>query len=99
MISFLKNGNLLYKAMKNVLFVIPHPDDEIVGSCILIKNFLRKQKVILVFLTNGVISPNTNWFWKRKTIKDVSIRYQEMLKSLANLGVNDFFYKISQLDI
>ena len=92
MMSFLKNGNLLYKAMKNVLFVIPHPDDEIVGSCILIKNFLRKQKVILVFLTNGVISPNTNWFWKRKNYKkDVSIRYQEMLKSLSNLGVNDFF--------
>ena len=92
MMSFLKNGNLLYKIMKNVLFVIPHPDDEIVGSCILIKNFLRKQKVTLVFLTNGVISPNTNWFWKRKNYKkDVSIRYQEMLKSLANLGVNDFF--------
>ena len=53
MMSFLKNGNLLYKAMKNVLFVIPHPDDEIVGSCILIKNFLRKQKVTLVFITIG----------------------------------------------
>ena len=92
MMSFLKNGNLLYKIMKNVLFVIPHPDDEIVGSCILIKNFLRKQKITLVFLTNGVISTNANWFWKRKNYKkDVSIRYQEMLKSLANLGVNDFF--------
>ena len=92
MMSFLKNGNLLYKIMKNVLFAIPHPDDEIVGSCILIKNFLRKQKITLVFLTNGVISTNANWFWKRKNYKkDVSIRYQEMLKSLANLGVNDFF--------
>ena len=40
MISFLKNGNLLYRTMKKVLFVIPHPDDEIVGSCILIKDFL-----------------------------------------------------------
>ena len=70
---FLKNGNLLYKIMKNVLFVIPHPDDEIVGSCILIKNFLRKQKVTLVFLTNGVISPNTNWFWKRKSYKKMSL--------------------------
>ena len=73
MISFLKNGNLLYKAMKNVLFVIPHPDEEIVGSCILIKNFLRKQKVILVFLTNGVISPNTIGFGKGKTIKKMSL--------------------------
>lgn len=78
--------------MKNVLFVIPHPDDEIVGSCILIKNFLKKQKVILVFVTNGVISPNMNWFWKRKSYKkDVSLRYQEMLKSLTNLSVNDFY--------
>ena len=67
--SFLKNGNLLYKIMKNVLFVIPHPDDEIVGSCILIKNFLKKQKVTLVFVTNGVVSPNMNWFWKRKSYK------------------------------
>ena len=92
MMSFLKNGNLLYKIMKNILFVIPHPDDEIVGSCILIKNFLRKQKVTLVFLTNGVISPNINWFWKKKSYKkDVSMRYQEMLNSLDNLGVNDFF--------
>ena len=92
MISFLKNGNLLYRTMKKVLFVIPHPDDEIVGSCILIKDFLKKKKVSIVFLTNGVISPNTNWFWNRKNYKkEVSIRYQEMLKSLANLGVNDFF--------
>ena len=78
--------------MKNVLFVIPHPDDEIVGSCILIKNFLKKQKVTLVFVTNGVVSPNMNWFWKRKSYKkDVSLRYQEMLRSLTNLGVSDFF--------
>ena len=78
--------------MKKVLFVIPHPDDEIVGSCILIKDFLKKKKVYIVFLTNGVISPNMNWFWNRKNYKkEVSIRYQEMLKSLANLDVNDFF--------
>ena len=92
MMSFMKNGNLSYKIMKNVLFVIPHPDDEIVGSCILIKNFLRKHKVTLFFMTNGVISSNASWFWKRKNYKkEVSIRYQEMLKSLAHLGVNDFF--------
>ena len=57
-----------------------------------VKNFLRKQKVTLVFVTNGVISPNMNWFWKRKSYKkDVSLRYQEMLKSLTNLSVNDFY--------
>ena len=43
MMSFLKMKSL-YKIMKNILFVIPHPDDEIVGSCILIKNFLRNKK-------------------------------------------------------
>ncbi len=92
MMSFLKNGNLLYSNMKNILFVMPHPDDEIVGSCILIKDFLIKKKITLAFLTNGVICPNKNWFWKRKNYKkDVSIRYQEMLKSVANLGVDDFF--------
>ena len=85
MISFLKNGNLLYKAMKNVLFVIPHPDDEIVGSCILIKNFLRKQKVILVFLTNGVISP-IRIVLKKKTIKKMSLKISRNVEESTKLG-------------
>ena len=83
---------IYYKIMKNVLFVIPHPDDEIVGSCILIKNFLRKQKVTLVFVTNGVVSPNMNWFWKRKSYKkDVSSSSFYSNFCAIYLSVNDFY--------
>jgi hypothetical protein len=36
--------------MENVLFIIPHPDDEIVGSCIIIRELLlKKKKYIYIF--------------------------------------------------
>ena len=41
----LKNGNQFFD-MRNILFVIPHPDDEVVGSCLIIKEFLKKKKSI-----------------------------------------------------
>ena len=61
----LKNGNQFFD-MRNILFVIPHPDDEVVGSCLIIKEFLKKKKISILFLTNGVISPSKNWFWEKK---------------------------------
>lgn len=38
--------------MKKILFVIPHPDDEIVGTCILIRKLLREKKKNIVSLFN-----------------------------------------------
>lgn len=80
--------------MKNILFLIPHPDDEVVGSCIIIKEYLKRKKISIFFLTNGVISEIENWPWLRKNNKkDTSIRYQEMLKSLKYLNIKNFFYQ------
>ncbi len=81
--------------MKNILFVIPHPDDEIVGTCILIRKLLReKKKISLVFLTNGVISPDQNWFWKKNKYKDfVKMRKNEMIQSLEILNIKKYYYQ------
>jgi LmbE family N-acetylglucosaminyl deacetylase len=81
--------------MKKILFVIPHPDDEIVGACILIRKLLReKKKISMVFLTNGVISPNQNWFWKKNKYQDfVKIRKDEMLHSLELLNIKEYYYQ------
>ena len=87
----LKNGNQFFD-MRNILFVIPHPDDEVVGSCLIIKEFFKKKKISILFLTNGVISPSKNWFWEKKKFKKkISIRYQEMLKTLEYLEITNFF--------
>ncbi len=81
--------------MKNLLFIIPHPDDEIVGCCTIIKRFLNKKKKIhLFFVTNGVISKELNWFWKRNiTSSKIKKRKIEMMSSLKLLGVKNITYQ------
>jgi len=79
--------------MKKILFIIPHPDDEIVGSCILIRNFLKSgKKVLIFFATNGLIDKDSEWPWKKKEFRaNYLLRKKEMRKSLQNLGVSQYF--------
>ncbi len=81
--------------MKNILFVIPHPDDEIVGCCALIKKFhQKKQNVILFFLTNGIIDEKLMWPWDKKKYKKIlSIRKKEMISSVKYLEVGEYFFQ------
>ncbi len=79
--------------MNKILFLIPHPDDEIVGACKIIKNFQnKKKKIFILFLTNGVIDKNTMWSWDRKKYDhSLNTRLNEMRKSMNELGVKDYF--------
>lgn len=79
--------------MNKILFLIPHPDDEIVGACKIIKNFQnKKKKIFILFLTNGVIDKNTMWSWDRKKYdQSLNTRLNEMKKSMNELGVKDYF--------
>ena len=43
--------------MKNILFIIPHPDDEIVGSCCIIKRYISKKKKYFYFLLQMELFP------------------------------------------
>ena len=53
--------------LKNFLFIIAHPDDEIVGTTTIIKKLLEeKSKVYIFFLTNGVVSEKHLMFWQKK---------------------------------
>ena len=36
--------------MNNILFIIPHPDDEIVGASIIINRLLKKKNLFFFFL-------------------------------------------------
>ena len=40
--------------MKNILFIIPHPDDEIVGSCCIIKRYISNKKKITIIIGGGI---------------------------------------------
>ena len=81
--------------MKNILFIIPHPDDEIVGSCCIIKRYIGENKnIFLFFVTNGVISVNSSWFWNKKKIKNmIDVRKKEMKLSVKKLGVKNIFFQ------
>ena len=79
--------------MKNILILAPHPDDESVGLSVFIK---RKKaegcKIVIFFLTNGVISKNEMWFWeKNKYEKFLHKRLNEMENSLKFFKIKDFF--------
>ena len=78
--------------MKNLLFIIPHPDDEIVGCGIILKKFLEEGKrITLFFLTNGIIDVNQMWFWDKKNFDKFLLRRTcEMKGSLRKLGISDF---------
>ena len=81
--------------MKKVLILAPHPDDEIVGTCIIIKKFLdRKHDVSIFFLTHGVISKQEMWFFDRyKYEYSVKRRLKEAKKTLNELGIKKTFYQ------
>ena len=78
--------------MKNVLLIAPHPDDEIVGLYLVIKKILKEKKIIIFFLTNGVIDKKSLWFWDRKYHKNkVKIRIKEMKNSMDFLGIKKYY--------
>ena len=78
--------------MNNILFIIPHPDDEIVGASIIINRLLKKKNLFFFFLTNGVISKNQQWYWDRNGHeKKVKRRNKEMKSSISHLGFKKFF--------
>ena len=81
--------------MKNILFIIPHPDDEIVGSCCIIKRYIsNKKNIFLFFATNGVISSSSSWFWKKKKVENmIHIRKKEMKLSAKKLGVKTIYFQ------
>ena len=85
-------GNL---KVKNILFIIPHPDDEIVGACIIIKRLLHEgKKVHFFFITNGVLSKNSMWFWQKKKFQKIHMtRKNEMYMSMEKLKVNSYSWQ------
>tara|TARA_A100001015_G_C14869691_1_gene663808 strand:- start:396 stop:1025 length:630 start_codon:yes stop_codon:yes gene_type:complete len=79
--------------MKNLLILAPHPDDEVVGTGILIKKkSLIGCKIHILFLTNGVIEKSEMWPWARKNHSFLlQKRLNEMQRSLTFLNVKEYF--------
>ena len=50
--------------MKNILFIIPHPDDEIVGSCCIIKRYISNKKNIN-YMRNKILNELKPMSWKK----------------------------------
>ena len=81
--------------MKKYLFIISHPDDEIVGCCIILKRLLLKgHKVHVFFVTNGILSQDSLWFWEKNKYKTkLTLRKKEATESLMTLGIRDFYFQ------
>ena len=81
--------------MKKYLFIVPHPDDEIVGCCIILKRLLlKKHKVYVFFVTNGVLSEKSLWLWEKKKYETkLALRKNEANESLMTLGIKDFCFQ------
>ena len=78
--------------MKNILLIAPHPDDEIAGAFMIIKKILKHKKIIVFFLTNGVIDQNSLWFWQRGFHEEkIKKRKKEMKESMKSLGIKKFY--------
>ena len=72
----------------NVLVLVPHPDDEVVGACAAIS---RAQSVgshvLLAVLTDGVPDRATLWPWRRKHHSQmVNTRRLEAVEAAARLA-------------
>lgn len=52
---------------RNILFLIPHPDDEIVAATGYIKKAQRSgSKINALYLTTGCVAQDVLWPWKRR---------------------------------
>ena len=74
--------------MKNILLIAPHPDDEIVGAFMIIKKILKGKRVIVFFLTNGIINKNALWFWQRNKYEEKVIKRKKRDESLYEIVKN-----------
>ena len=78
--------------MKNILFIAPHPDDEIVGAAFIIKKILKKKNVFIFFPTNGLISREKMWPWERYGYqRRLKLRLKEMKRSVKALNIRKFY--------
>ena len=79
--------------MNKILILVPHPDDEIVGTAIFIKKkILDGCEVYLFFLTNGILQKDKMWFWDRRNyIYFLKKRLDELNKSVDFLKINKFY--------
>ena len=83
---------------KNVLILAAHPDDEVVGLSTKIRELIREGNFVYIFfLTNGVISKNSRWFWEKKNYKFLlNKRINELRESMKFFKVKK--YKVQQIN-
>ncbi len=78
--------------MKNILIVAPHPDDELVGTALIISRLIDKKKIIIFFPTNGVIPEDSMWFWRKSNYQLIlNTRIKEMKKVIKYLGIKKYY--------
>ena len=75
--------------LKNFLFIIPHPDDEIVGVCSIIKKLIGKNnKICLFFLTNGIV-PQKSFIFSTGGANNCSADSKRKLMASGVSGFSD----------
>ena len=72
-----------------ILLLVPHPDDEVVGSCAAIARARAAGATVsALYLTNGVPTRNALWAWDRQRHNErVEQRWQEAEAAAELLGL------------
>ncbi|HEU0117606.1 MAG TPA: PIG-L family deacetylase [Alphaproteobacteria bacterium] len=74
---------------KNILILVPHPDDEIVACSATIARAQREgAKIFALYLTHGCIAKDVMWPWDRKNYDSIVTRRRAEGESVAQfLGI------------
>ena len=74
---------------KNILLLIPHPDDEVVGCAAAIQRAVAMgNNVFGMYLTHGCIAKETLWSWQRDDYeKKLALRLGEARQAAEILGI------------
>ena len=72
--------------MRRILFLAPHPDDEVVGACTAITRARAAgDRILCLYLTTGVPARHVLWPWERKRHPGKVIRRTDEARLAAKL--------------
>jgi N-acetylglucosamine malate deacetylase 1 len=72
--------------LRRILFLAPHPDDEVVGACAAITRARAAgDRILCLYLTTGVPARDVLWSWERKRHPGMVIRRTDEARLAARL--------------
>jgi LmbE family N-acetylglucosaminyl deacetylase len=93
-------NNPIEKFGGTIAFAVPHMDDEALGCGGLIAKLPQKERIHLIYATDGMASPSPIVWWRDSVAQDLSeVRVRESISAMKELGVaegNLHFFKLPE---